>query len=58
MSKRYLLAPTPVPAAHKKWLDKEKKRTGNPFTVIVRDLIQEKINEEAAQKVQSKTTSI
>lgn len=38
------LSPITITEDQRKWLDKEKVRTGNAFSVIVRDLIQEKIN--------------
>jgi hypothetical protein len=40
------LAPTKITEAQRKWLETEKKRTGNQFATIVRNLIQEKINKE------------
>jgi hypothetical protein len=38
------LAPTKITEAQRKWLEAEKKRTGNQFAAIVRNLIQEQIN--------------
>jgi hypothetical protein len=41
------LAPTKITEAQRKWLEGEKKRTGNQFASIVRNLIQEQINKES-----------
>jgi hypothetical protein len=38
-----LLAPVRVTPKQRKWLEEERKRTGNTFAVIIRNLIQEKI---------------
>lgn len=41
------LAPTKITDPQSKWLIAEKKRTGNSFSAIVRNLIQEQINKGA-----------
>jgi len=43
------LAPTKITEAQRNWLKAEKKRTGNQFAAIVRNLIQDKINKEAVK---------
>lgn len=37
--------PSFIPTAEQReWMEREKARTGNPFSVILKQLIQEKIN--------------
>lgn len=38
------IAPVTITKAQRKWLEDERERTGHAFSVIVRDLIQDKIN--------------
>jgi hypothetical protein len=40
------LAPTKITKPQRAWLVAEKKRTGNQFAAIIRNLIQEKISKE------------
>lgn len=42
--KEKLLAPMKLTPAQNKWLEAEKKRTGNSGAAIIRNLIQEKID--------------
>lgn len=44
------LAPITVTGPQREWLEKEKQRTGNAFSTIMRNLIQEKVNAEIAKK--------
>lgn len=37
-----MLAPIKITGNQRKWLEKEQKRTGNTFAVIIRALIQER----------------
>lgn len=39
-----LLAPIKITGNQREWLEKEQARTGNSFSVIIRNLIQEKLN--------------
>jgi len=41
------LAPTKITEDQRNWLKAEKKRTGNQFAAIIRNLIQEQINKGA-----------
>ena len=40
------LAPIAITDNQRKWLEDEKKKTGNTFAVLVRNLIQDKISEK------------
>jgi len=40
------LAPITITAHQREWLEEEKKRTGNTFAVLIRNLIQDKINKK------------
>lgn len=44
--KTEMTAPIRTTQAQKDWLEKEKKRTGNPIAAIIRNLIQVKVEEE------------
>lgn len=39
------LAPQDITKAQRRWLNAERKRTGNPITIIIRSLLQEKVDE-------------
>ncbi len=39
------LATTVITPAHRKWITAEEKKTGNPISVIIRRLLQEKVDE-------------
>ena len=42
---KHMLSPVRITAEHRKWLDSEAERTGNPFASIIRTLLQEKVAE-------------
>lgn len=43
--KNNTLAPTKLTDGQVKWMEQEKEKTGNSYSVIVRSLIQEKIDQ-------------
>ena len=51
------LAPIAITANQRKWLEDEKKKTGNTFAVLVRNLIQDKISKEESLCVQKEVLS-
>lgn len=42
---KYKLSPVTITDKQRQWLEDEKERTGNSYTVIIRNLINDKIKE-------------